>query len=55
VVFPDVDVTMLMEREISGHKPTLYYIIRKANEKTTFALRREIRAVQTRRNTRLTE
>lgn len=49
VIFDDVDVTMLMEREVDGRTQVTFHIIRAANTKSLLAIHREIRAAQSRR------
>jgi pyruvate/2-oxoglutarate dehydrogenase complex dihydrolipoamide acyltransferase (E2) component len=46
VIFDDVDVTIIIERAVSGEKLPMPYIIRKANEKTVAQIHAEIRAAQ---------
>jgi pyruvate/2-oxoglutarate dehydrogenase complex dihydrolipoamide acyltransferase (E2) component len=47
VMFDDVDVGLPVEREISGKRTPIGYVIRSANHKTFLEIHREIRAVQT--------
>lgn len=57
IVFDDVDVSTLIEREFDGrHHPTLYYV-RNANQKSFLEIHRELRDSQARKidKTRLTE
>lgn len=46
VVFDDVDVTTLMEREVEGQKQALFHIVRAANHRTLGAIHAELRAAQ---------
>ena len=46
VLFADVDVTTVVEREVGGHKVPVPHIIRAANKKTVRDIQQEIRAVQ---------
>ncbi len=50
VLFQDVDVGIMVHRQIEGRDPPVYilqpYLIRKANEKTVEAIHAEIRAAQ---------
>ena len=46
VLFDDVDVATLIEREIAGRKQPIVYIIRAANTKTLREIHQEIRAAQ---------
>jgi len=46
VIFGDVDVSTVVEREIDGHKLPLPYVVRKANEKSFKEIHNEIRAAQ---------
>ena len=46
VVFDDVDVATLIEREMAGQKQPIVYIIRAANTKTLREIHQEIRAAQ---------
>ncbi len=46
IIFEDVDVTIVIEREVAGEKLPMPYIVRKANEKTLAAIHAEIRAAQ---------
>jgi pyruvate/2-oxoglutarate dehydrogenase complex dihydrolipoamide acyltransferase (E2) component len=46
VVFDDVDVATVIEREIAGQKQPIVYIIRAANTKTFREIHHEIRAAQ---------
>lgn len=47
VTFEDVDISILIEREVSGQLVPLPYVVRKTNEKTPFEIYTEIRAAQT--------
>ena len=47
VLFDDVDIGMMIEREIEGTHAPVGYVIRRANHKTLLEIHREIRAVQT--------
>lgn len=42
VIFDDVDISILIEREVNGKKVPLPYILRKTNEKTIAEIHREI-------------
>lgn len=46
VIFEDVDVSIVIEREIQGKKVPLPYVIRKTNEKSIAEIYREIREGQ---------
>ena len=46
VVFDDVDVATLIEREMEGQKQPIVYIIRAANKKTFREIHQEIRTAQ---------
>lgn len=46
VLFDDVDVATLIEREMAGQKQPIVYIIRAANTKTFREIHQEIRAAQ---------
>ena len=48
VVFDDVDVAIVIEREVAGQKLPLLYVIRAANRKTLRQIHQEIRAIQAR-------
>jgi pyruvate/2-oxoglutarate dehydrogenase complex dihydrolipoamide acyltransferase (E2) component len=48
VVFDDVDVAIIVERDIGGRKAPLVYVIRAANRKTVRQIHDEIRALQAR-------
>ncbi|HET9110270.1 MAG TPA: 2-oxo acid dehydrogenase subunit E2 [Ktedonobacterales bacterium] len=48
VVFDDVDVAVVIERDVAGQKVPLLYVIRAANRKTFQQIHREIRAIQAR-------
>ncbi len=47
VVFDDVDVGLMVEREIGGTRAPMGHVIRRANHKTFREIHQEIRAVQT--------
>jgi pyruvate/2-oxoglutarate dehydrogenase complex dihydrolipoamide acyltransferase (E2) component len=47
VVFDDIDISIVIEREIQGERVPLPYVIRKANEKSIADITKEIRAAQT--------
>jgi len=42
VLFEDVDISIIIEREIKGHKVPLPYVIRKTNEKSISEIYKEI-------------
>ena len=46
VLFEDVDISIVIEREIDGQKVPLPYVIRRANEKSIAAIGEEIRSGQ---------
>ena len=46
VLFDEVDVSTLIEREMAGQKQPIVYIIRAANQKTFREIHHEIRAAQ---------
>ncbi len=46
VLFKDVDISIVIEREIDGQKVPLPYVIRRANEKSIAAIGEEIRSGQ---------
>ncbi len=46
VIFEDVDVSILIEREKAGEKYPLAYIVRSANKKSFREINAEIRQVQ---------
>ncbi len=46
VIFEDIDISIMIEREIQGEKVPLPYVIRKTNEKSIAEIRNEIRAGQ---------
>lgn len=50
VVFDDVDVTTMIEREIDGRTQVVFHIVRAANTKSVLAIHQEIRAAQSRRS-----
>ncbi|MEF8848042.1 MAG: 2-oxo acid dehydrogenase subunit E2 [Candidatus Thermoplasmatota archaeon] len=45
-IFDDVDVSVPVERSFKDKQKTMIYLVRKANEKTTLEITREIRKVQ---------
>jgi len=47
VLFDDVDIAIMVEREIQGQKMPLAHIVRRANKKTVRDIHEEIRTVQT--------
>jgi len=47
IVFNDVDVSIVVEREVNGQKLPMPYVVRKANEKSFKEIHNEIRAAQT--------
>ncbi len=47
VTFEDVDISIVIERDVSGQLIPLPYVIRKTNEKSPFEIHEEIRAAQT--------
>jgi pyruvate/2-oxoglutarate dehydrogenase complex dihydrolipoamide acyltransferase (E2) component len=47
VVFDDVDVALMVERQIGGTRAPMVHVIRRANHKTFHEIHQEIRAVQT--------
>lgn len=48
VVFDDVDVAIVIERDVAGQKVPLLYVIHAANRKTFEEIHHEIRAIQAR-------
>lgn len=46
VIFDDVDISIMIEREIQGEKIPLPYVIRKTNEKSMYEIYEEIKAGQ---------
>jgi hypothetical protein len=46
VIFDDVDVSVVVEREVGGQKLPVPYIVRKASEKSFREIHDEIRAAQ---------
>lgn len=48
IIFKDVDVSVMIERQIDGEAGAQTYIVRKANEKTVHDIQDEIWAVQSR-------
>ncbi len=46
VIFDEVDVSTLIEREMAGQKQPIIYIIRAANKKTFREIHHEIRVAQ---------
>ncbi len=46
VLFEDVDIYIMVEREVEGHKFPLPYVVRAANHKTAWEIHQEIRAFQ---------
>jgi pyruvate/2-oxoglutarate dehydrogenase complex dihydrolipoamide acyltransferase (E2) component len=44
VIFKDIDISIMIEREIQGEKVPLPYVIRKTNEKTISEINDEIKA-----------
>ena len=46
VLFEDVDITVLIEREVNGHRVPVPYIVRAANRKDAAAICAEIRGAQ---------
>jgi len=47
VIFDDVDVSIVVEREVESEKLPVPYVVRKANEKSFKQIHDEIRAAQT--------
>ncbi|MFX1560620.1 MAG: 2-oxo acid dehydrogenase subunit E2, partial [Promethearchaeota archaeon] len=50
IIFNDVDVSVMVERQIDGETGAQTYIVRKANEKTVNEIQEEIWAVRSRRD-----
>lgn len=50
VVFDDVDVTTMIEREVDGRTQVVFHIVRAANTKSVLDIHQEIREAQTRRS-----
>jgi pyruvate/2-oxoglutarate dehydrogenase complex dihydrolipoamide acyltransferase (E2) component len=46
ILFEDVDIYIMVEREVEGHKFPLPCVVRAANHKTAWAIHQEIRAFQ---------
>jgi pyruvate/2-oxoglutarate dehydrogenase complex dihydrolipoamide acyltransferase (E2) component len=46
VLFQDVDISIMVEHEVEGHKFPLPYVVRAANHKTAREIHQEIRAFQ---------
>ena len=46
VIFEDVDISIMIEREVQGEKVPLPYVIRKTNEKSISEIYNEIRMGQ---------
>ena len=46
VIFEDVDISIVVEHEVEGHKVPLEYVVRAANHKTARQIHQEIRAFQ---------
>jgi len=46
ILYDDVDIAILVEREVEGAKLATFHIIRKANEKSVLDIHREIRTAQ---------
>jgi len=46
IVFDDVDVSMVVEREVNGEKLPLPHVVRRANEKSFMQIHEEIRTAQ---------
>lgn len=51
VVFDDVDVSIVVEREVDGERLPVPYVVRKANEKSFREIHDEIRAAQAQKMT----
>ena len=47
VYFDDVDVSIMVEKEVNGSLVPLPYVVRKANEKTVYQIQEEIETVKT--------
>lgn len=50
VIFDDVDVTTLIEREVNGRTQVTFHIVRAANSRSLLAIHSEIRAAQSPRS-----
>ncbi|WP_147803293.1 2-oxo acid dehydrogenase subunit E2 [Alkalicoccus halolimnae] len=46
VIFEDIDISIMIEREVEGEKVPLPYVIRKTNEKEMAEIHEEIKAAQ---------
>jgi pyruvate/2-oxoglutarate dehydrogenase complex dihydrolipoamide acyltransferase (E2) component len=46
IIFDDVDISIMIEREIAGEKVPLPYVIRKTNEKSIYEIYNEIKSGQ---------
>jgi hypothetical protein len=46
VVFDDVDLAFMIEREWEGEAPPVFYLLRKAQRKTVYEIHRELRAAR---------
>jgi len=46
VIFEDVDISIVVEHEVEGHKVPMPYVVRAANHKTARQIHQEIRAFQ---------
>lgn len=46
IIFDDIDISIMIERNLNGKKVPLPYVIRKANEKSIISITEEIRAAQ---------
>jgi pyruvate/2-oxoglutarate dehydrogenase complex dihydrolipoamide acyltransferase (E2) component len=55
IVFDDVDVAVLMEREIAGERRVVFHIVRAANTKSVLEIHQEVRAAQRARATESAE
>jgi pyruvate/2-oxoglutarate dehydrogenase complex dihydrolipoamide acyltransferase (E2) component len=55
LVFDDVDVTMMMEREVAGEQCLVIHIVRAANTKSVLQIHREVRSAQRARSTESVE
>jgi pyruvate/2-oxoglutarate dehydrogenase complex dihydrolipoamide acyltransferase (E2) component len=53
VIFEDVDISIVVEHEVGGHKFPLPYVVRAANHKTAWQIHHEIRAFQKRHTTKV--
>ncbi len=47
VLFDDVDITLMVEKDLQGQKVALPHIVRAANTKTVRAIQEELRTIQT--------